>query len=84
MDTINCIENAFATLAECKVVMPPIFSMGIHEFNGEVDVKTAYVPGVKSFAIKMSPWVLFDNPKLDPHLALWFCSLKNGSTRSTY
>ncbi len=63
VDTINCIESAFATLARGKVVMPPILSMGIHEFNGEVDVKTAYVPGVKSFAIKMSPG-FFDNPKL--------------------
>ena len=63
IDTINCIESAFKTLAGGKVVMPPILSMGIHDFNGEVDVKTAYVPGIKSFAIKMSPG-FFDNPKL--------------------
>ena len=43
--------------------MPPILSMGIHEFNGEVDVKTAYVPGTDSFAIKVSPG-FFDNPKI--------------------
>ena len=63
IDIINCIESAFKTLAEGEVVMPPILSMGIHDFNGEVDVKTAYVPGLKSFAIKMSPG-FFDNPKL--------------------
>jgi ornithine cyclodeaminase len=43
--------------------MPPILSMEIAEANGEVDVKTAYVPGVESFAIKVSPG-FFDNPKL--------------------
>lgn len=62
-DAVDCIETAFATLAGGHVVMPPILSMGIHEFNGEVDVKTAYVPGIDSFAIKISPG-FFDNPKI--------------------
>jgi ornithine cyclodeaminase len=60
---VDCIENAFRVLAGGKVVMPPILSMAIADFNGEVDVKTAYVPGLDSFAIKMSPG-FFDNPKL--------------------
>ncbi len=60
---VQCIEDAFRTLADGKVVMPPILSMAIHEHNGEVDVKTAYVPGVESFAVKISPG-FFDNPKL--------------------
>ena len=63
LDAIACIEKAFAALAGGKVVMPPILSMAIPEHNGEVDVKTAYVPGIDSFAIKMSPG-FFDNPKL--------------------
>ncbi|MDH3742812.1 MAG: ectoine utilization protein EutC [Hyphomicrobiales bacterium] len=62
-DIVDCIDAAFATLAGGKVVMPPILSMGIHEYNGEVDVKTAYVPGTDSFAIKISPG-FFDNPKI--------------------
>ena len=61
--TVKCVEDAFAALAGGDVVMPPILSMDIKEFNGEVDVKTAYVPGVESFAIKISPG-FFDNPKL--------------------
>ena len=60
---VNCVEDAFRALAGGKVVMPPILSMAITDFNGEVDVKTAYVPGLGSFAIKMSPG-FFDNPKL--------------------
>lgn len=58
---IDCVENAFATLASGKVVMPPILSMAIAEHNGEIDVKTAYVPGLSAFAVKMSPG-FFDNP----------------------
>ena len=60
---VDCIDRAFATLASGDVVMPPILSMAIHEYNGEVDVKTAYVPGLDSFAIKISPG-FFDNPKI--------------------
>ncbi|MAY63579.1 MAG: ornithine cyclodeaminase family protein [Rhizobiales bacterium] len=60
---VDCVENAFAALAGGKVVMPPILSLAIREANGEVDVKTAYVPGFDSFAIKVSPG-FFDNPKI--------------------
>lgn len=63
LEAIDCIENAFKALAGGKVVMPPILSMAIADYNGEVDVKTAYVPGIESFAIKMSPG-FFDNPKI--------------------
>jgi len=60
---INCVEQGFKALAGGQVVMPPILSMAIAAHNGEVDVKTAYVPGIPSFAIKMSPG-FFDNPSL--------------------
>jgi len=63
LDTVACVENAFEALATKNVVMPPILSMSIPEKNGEVDVKTAYVPGLDSFAIKISPG-FFDNVKL--------------------
>ncbi len=62
-DAIVCIENCFRALATEPVVMPPIMRLDIHENNGEVDVKTAYLPGVDSFAIKISPG-FFDNPKI--------------------
>ncbi|WP_319569071.1 ectoine utilization protein EutC [Cohaesibacter marisflavi] len=62
-ESVSCIEEAIESLATKQVVMPPILSMEIPEFNGEVDVKTAYVPGLDSFAIKISPG-FFDNPKL--------------------
>ena len=63
VNAVFCIEAGFKTLASGQVVMPPILSMTIAEYNGEVDVKTAYVPGIASFAIKISPG-FFDNPSL--------------------
>ena len=46
-----------------SVVMPPIMTLLVPDHNGEVCVKSAYVPGIDSFAMKMSPG-FFDNPKL--------------------
>ena len=60
---VVCVEDAFAALATKPVVMPPILRLDIVEHRGEVDVKTAYVPGLDGFAIKVSPG-FFDNPKL--------------------
>tara|TARA_R110000751_G_scaffold131275_1_gene233509 strand:- start:107495 stop:108496 length:1002 start_codon:yes stop_codon:yes gene_type:complete len=51
---VDCIESAIATLATAAVVMPPVLSMHFAEVNGEVDIKTAYVPGLPSFAVKIS------------------------------
>ncbi len=63
LDAVACVENAFRALATQKVAMPPILRLDIPEHHGEVDVKTAYVPGLDGFAIKISPG-FFDNPKL--------------------
>ena len=63
VEVIEIVEKAFAALATGKVVMPPILSMELAEANGEVDVKTAYIPGFDGFAIKVSPG-FFDNPKI--------------------
>jgi len=62
-DSVACVEEAFHALATKAVVMPPILSLEIADAHGEVDVKTAYLPGLDSFAIKMSPG-FFDNPKI--------------------
>ncbi|RYG90416.1 cyclodeaminase [Loktanella sp. IMCC34160] len=63
LTTVDVIERAFAALASGEVVMPPILSMDLPQANGEVDVKTAYIPGFDGFAIKVSPG-FFDNPKI--------------------
>lgn len=63
LEAVACVEDAFTALATKPVVMPPILRLDIPAHNGEVDVKTAYVPGLDSFAIKISPG-FFDNPKV--------------------
>jgi ectoine utilization protein EutC len=60
---IHVVEQAFSALTTDLVVMPPILSMDLPEVHGEVDVKTAYISGFESFAIKVSPG-FFNNPKL--------------------
>ena len=62
-DAVACVEDAFLALATKPVAMPPILRLDIPEHHGEVDVKTAYVPGLDGFAIKISPG-FFDNPKI--------------------
>lgn len=61
--TVDVVEQAFRALAGGNVVMPPILSMEIPDAHGEVDVKTAYIPGFDGFAIKISPG-FFNNPKI--------------------
>ena len=63
LEVIDAIADAFAALAAGRVVMPPILHMDLPEAHGEVDVKTAYVSGLPSFALKVSPG-FFDNPRL--------------------
>ena len=62
-ESIKVIEEAFKNLSTGNAIMPPIMRLDIKENNGEVDVKTAYIKGLDSFAIKMSPG-FFDNPKI--------------------
>ena len=60
---VDVIERAFAALAGGAVVMPPVLSMHMPDIGGELDVKTAYVPGLPGFAVKLSPG-FFGNPGL--------------------
>lgn len=83
---VDVIERAFAALAGGGVVMPPILSMDLPAVHGEVDVKTAYIPGFDSFAIKVSPG-FFDNPKINlPSLngLMILLSAKTGLVQAVY
>ena len=59
---IDVVEAAFVALAGGTVIMPPILSMDLPQVHGEVDVKTAYIPGLDSFALKVSTG-FFDNAR---------------------
>jgi ornithine cyclodeaminase len=61
-EAIDAVADAFTALAEGGVQMPPIVHLTVPEHRGEMDVKTAYVPGFDSFALKVSTG-FFDNPK---------------------
>ena len=62
MDEIALEEVAkgFTALAKREVTLPPILRIDVHENHGEVDVKTAYIHGLDSFAIKIAAG-FFDN-----------------------
>ena len=62
-DLIPIIEDAFVSLTKGLTIMPPILRMDIKENHWEVDIKTAYIKGLDSFAIKVSPG-FFNNPSL--------------------
>jgi ectoine utilization protein EutC len=61
LEAVDRVEECFRALATSEVLMPPVMRLDIELHNGEVDVKSAYLPGVDSFAIKVSPG-FFDNP----------------------
>ncbi|MDX6749096.1 cyclodeaminase [Geminicoccaceae bacterium 1502E] len=48
------VEQGFAALERGGVVMPPVLHMDIPGRNAEMDVKTAWVPGLPAFALKVS------------------------------
>ena len=54
LDTValGVIRNGFVALAEDRVVIPPILSMGVAENNGDVDVKTAYMKVFRNLSLR--------------------------------
>ncbi|MFC7060920.1 cyclodeaminase [Halobacillus seohaensis] len=60
---IAVIEAAFSNLSTKKVTMPPIMRIDVPENNGEVDIKSAYIEGLDTFAVKLSSG-FFNNPQL--------------------
>jgi ectoine utilization protein EutC len=60
---ISAVAEGFTRLAAGEATLPPILRVDIPEHKGEVDVKTAYVHGLDSFAIKIASG-FFDNYRL--------------------
>lgn len=59
-EAIEAVEGGFTALAEGRATIPPIVRVDVHEHNGEVDIKTAYLQGLDYFAIKIASG-FFDN-----------------------
>ena len=51
VDSLEIVSEGFTKLAGGEVTLPPILRIDVHENNGEVDVKTAYIHGLENFAI---------------------------------
>src|SRR5699024_12307341 len=48
------IERAYTDLVTKEVQMPPVMRVDMEEQRGEMDVKTAYIPGDQQYALKVS------------------------------
>jgi ectoine utilization protein EutC len=60
-DGIAAVATGFTRLAEGRASVPPVTAVMVPEHNGEVDIKTAYIQGMDSFAVKVASGFL-DNP----------------------
>lgn len=60
-DELATIESVYGLISDGVAVMPPILRLDVVDHHGEVDVKTAYLPGHPGIAIKVSAG-FFDNP----------------------
>src|SRR5690606_11596266 len=62
-EELGAIEAVYPLISRGEAVMPPIMRIDAEAHNGEIDVKSAYLPGYDSIAIKVSAG-FFDNPAL--------------------
>lgn len=62
-EAISAVADGFTSLAAGEVTLPPIVRVDVPEHHGEVDIKTAYIRGLDSFAIKIAAG-FFENYRL--------------------
>ena len=60
-DELSTVESAFPLISSGRATMPPIMRIDVPEHNGEIDVKSAHLPGHPGIAVKISAG-FFDNP----------------------
>jgi len=53
-EVLSAVAYGFTSLAAGEATVPPIVRIDVPEHQGEVDIKTAYVRGLDSFAIKIA------------------------------
>jgi ornithine cyclodeaminase len=59
---LEAVEDSFARLWRGEATVPPIMIIEVPERHGEVDVKSAYIRGLDSFAVKIASG-FFDNTR---------------------
>ncbi|MGD2059673.1 MAG: cyclodeaminase [Acidimicrobiia bacterium] len=55
------VESVYPLISAGVGSMPPIMRIDVPECNGEIDIKSAYLPGYSGIAVKVSAG-FFDNP----------------------
>lgn len=60
-EELGAVEAVYPLVSEGAGSMPPIMRIDVPEHNGEIDVKSAYLPGYAGIAVKVSAG-FFDNP----------------------
>jgi ornithine cyclodeaminase len=58
---LEAVEAVYPLISDGSAVMPPIMRIDVAAANGEIDIKSAYLPGYPGIAIKVSAG-FFDNP----------------------
>jgi ectoine utilization protein EutC len=58
---LTAIEAVYPLISSGAGSMPPIMRIDVPENNGEIDIKSAYLPGYSGIAVKVSAG-FFDNP----------------------
>jgi len=61
LDEVEAIEAVYPLVSSGAGSMPPIMRIDVPESNGEIDIKSAYLPGYSGIAVKVSAG-FFDNP----------------------
>lgn len=61
-EELGAIEAVYPLISHGAGSMPPIMRIDVPENNGEIDIKSAYLPGYSGIAVKVSAG-FFDNPK---------------------
>ena len=60
-EELAAVEAVYPLISEGEGSMPPIMRIEVPERNGEIDIKSAYLPGYPGIAVKVSAG-FFDNP----------------------
>lgn len=60
-EELAAVEAVYPLISSGVGSMPPIMRVDVPENNGEIDIKTAYLPGYSGIAVKVSAG-FFDNP----------------------
>lgn len=61
-EELEAVEAVYPLITAGVGSMPPIMRIDVPENNGEIDIKSAYLPGYSGIAVKVSAG-FFDNPE---------------------